>query len=290
MEQVERVGKHRKHPVWGILSRDKYIEESWSYYERLYDMIKDLVDSSGDTIIEGETVPVMKVFWDAWNENSSETFRILDRMVNSRVKDKKIDAEGLWRTMSWEDMNGDVPSDVEDRVDALINSGLLSPLSMLYIDLRHRGNLKDETIAKNQNFNSTLKVNDVRSRLALSVRRFVGDILFAKKFDKGKFSERVQYLRAGELNRTQGGLVIGIDNIVDEEYKGISINCVPFYELCFSLRTENALLMLGCRSIESVINLMENEMSDDDGIILGRDSKEEILSVLSRIYDSKGTM
>lgn len=72
-----------EHPVWKILDKEKYVEEFYTEVEELYDFIKKLVSACGTTIKDGDTVPTMKVFLDMWNEHSSETFWILDRLVNT---------------------------------------------------------------------------------------------------------------------------------------------------------------------------------------------------------------
>lgn len=72
-----------EHPVWSILDRDKYVEEFYPQLEAMYDFIKGIVTTCGNTTKDGNTVPTMKVFFDMWNEFSSETFWILDRLVNT---------------------------------------------------------------------------------------------------------------------------------------------------------------------------------------------------------------
>ena len=72
-----------EHPVWCILDRDKYVDEFQPQAEEMYDFIKGIVDTCGNTTKDGNTVPTMKVFFDMWNEFSSETFWILAELVNT---------------------------------------------------------------------------------------------------------------------------------------------------------------------------------------------------------------
>lgn len=78
-----------EHPVWGILNKDKYIEEFYPKAEEMYDFIKSIVDICGNITKDGNTVPAMKQFFDMWNEYSGETFCILDSLVNNVEDDKK---------------------------------------------------------------------------------------------------------------------------------------------------------------------------------------------------------
>lgn len=78
-----------EHPVWDILNKDKYIEEFYPKAEEMYDFIKSIVDICGNITKDGNTVPAMKQFFDMWNEYSSETFCILDSLVNNDEDDKK---------------------------------------------------------------------------------------------------------------------------------------------------------------------------------------------------------
>lgn len=68
--------------VWKILNKEKYTEEFIPQVEKMYDFIKKLVDTCGNTTVNGNTVPTMQVFFDMWNEYSHETFRILDVLVH----------------------------------------------------------------------------------------------------------------------------------------------------------------------------------------------------------------
>lgn len=72
-----------EHPVWSILRKEAYVDEFVSKAENMYDFIKALVVACGRVTVNGNTVPGMQVFFDMWNEYSSETFRILDSLVNS---------------------------------------------------------------------------------------------------------------------------------------------------------------------------------------------------------------
>lgn len=73
-----------EHPVWSILDKEKYVEEFYPQMEAMYDFIKGIVTTCGNTTKDGNTVPTMKVFFDMWNEYSSETFWILDGLVNTK--------------------------------------------------------------------------------------------------------------------------------------------------------------------------------------------------------------
>lgn len=46
----------------------------------MYDFIKNLVDTTGNVTINGETVPAMKAFFDMWNCHDTETFFILSEL------------------------------------------------------------------------------------------------------------------------------------------------------------------------------------------------------------------
>jgi len=72
-----------EHPVWKVLDKEKYVEEFIPKIEKMYDFIKSIVNICGNTTIDGNTVPTMQVFFNMWNEYSSETFWILDSLVNS---------------------------------------------------------------------------------------------------------------------------------------------------------------------------------------------------------------
>lgn len=72
-----------EHPVWKVLDKEKYVEEFIPKIEKMYDFIKSIVNICRNTTIDGNTVPTMQVFFNMWNEYSSETFWILDSLVNS---------------------------------------------------------------------------------------------------------------------------------------------------------------------------------------------------------------
>ena len=72
-----------EHPVWEVLQKEKYVEESYGKIEEQYDFIKSLVTMCGNVTKDGNTVPAMKVFFDMWDEYSHETFRSLDSLVNA---------------------------------------------------------------------------------------------------------------------------------------------------------------------------------------------------------------
>lgn len=72
-----------EHPVWQVLNKETYVEEFVPQAEKMYDFIKSMVNICGNTTIGGNTVPIMQVFFDMWNNYSKETFRILDSLVNS---------------------------------------------------------------------------------------------------------------------------------------------------------------------------------------------------------------
>lgn len=75
-----------EHPVWKVLNKGKYVEEFFPQAENMYDFIKSIVCVCGNTTVGGNTVPTMQVFFNMWNEYSSETFRILDSLVNNHMQ------------------------------------------------------------------------------------------------------------------------------------------------------------------------------------------------------------
>ena len=95
-----------EHPVWSILNKDKYVEEFYPQAEVMYDFIKGIVATCGNTTKDGNTVLAMKVFFDMWNEFSSETFWILDKLVNTEEQSEnreeimKCEAAHLGLTIS----------------------------------------------------------------------------------------------------------------------------------------------------------------------------------------------
>lgn len=74
--------QNAEHPVWSILCKEAYVEKFHPKAEEMYDFIKQLVEACGDVIQDGKAIPAMKRFFDMWNNYSSETFWILDRLVN----------------------------------------------------------------------------------------------------------------------------------------------------------------------------------------------------------------
>lgn len=76
-----------EHPVWKVLKKENFTEDFIPQAEEMYNFIKSIVDTCGNTTVDGNTVPTMKVFFDMWNEYSSETFRILDSLVNTKEEE-----------------------------------------------------------------------------------------------------------------------------------------------------------------------------------------------------------
>lgn len=76
--------KNTEHPVWKVLDKNKFIESSWEDFEKMYDFINNLVKTTGNTTVDGKTVPTMRVFFDMWNNNSSEVFWILNSLVHDK--------------------------------------------------------------------------------------------------------------------------------------------------------------------------------------------------------------
>lgn len=72
-----------EHPVWKVLNKEKYVDEFIPQAEKMYDFIKSIVNTCGNTTVDGNTIPTMQVFFNMWNEYSSETFWILDSLVNN---------------------------------------------------------------------------------------------------------------------------------------------------------------------------------------------------------------
>lgn len=71
-----------EHPVWKVLNREKYVKEFIPQAEKMYDFIKSIVNTCGNTTVDENTVHTMQVFFNMWNEYLSETFWILDSLVN----------------------------------------------------------------------------------------------------------------------------------------------------------------------------------------------------------------
>lgn len=55
----------------------------------MYDFIKSLCIKAGKVSYKVEEAPQMKVFFDLWNDYSSETFHILDHLVNDTENAKE---------------------------------------------------------------------------------------------------------------------------------------------------------------------------------------------------------
>lgn len=88
-ELRKEYGYVTEHPVWSILNKDAYAEEFYPKAEEMYDFIKGIVTVCGNTTKDGNTVPTMKVFFDMWNEFSSETFCILGKLVDDESEKSK---------------------------------------------------------------------------------------------------------------------------------------------------------------------------------------------------------
>lgn len=76
--------KNTEHPVWKVLNKSKFVESSWVDFEKMYDFINNLVKVTGNTTVNGKTVLTMRVFFDMWNNNSSEVFWILSSLVHDK--------------------------------------------------------------------------------------------------------------------------------------------------------------------------------------------------------------
>ena len=72
-----------EHPVWSVLDKSKYVDEFHPKAEEMFDFIKGIVHTCGNVTKDDNTVPAMKVFFDLWDNYSSETFAILDKLVNN---------------------------------------------------------------------------------------------------------------------------------------------------------------------------------------------------------------
>lgn len=75
-----------EHPVWKILNKEKYVEEFYTQAEEMYDFIQGIVHLCGNVTKDGNSIPAMKMFYDMWNEYSSETFRILESLVHNTTQ------------------------------------------------------------------------------------------------------------------------------------------------------------------------------------------------------------
>lgn len=72
----------KEHPVWSILRKTRYVPEFYPEAEAIYDFIKSLCMKAGSITYKGVEVSQMKIFFNLWNDYSSETFHILDHLVN----------------------------------------------------------------------------------------------------------------------------------------------------------------------------------------------------------------
>lgn len=79
----------KEHPVWNILRKKRYVPEFYPEAEAIYDFIKSLCVKAGSITYKGVEVSQMKIFFNLWNEYNSETFRILDHLVNDTENDKE---------------------------------------------------------------------------------------------------------------------------------------------------------------------------------------------------------
>lgn len=75
-----------EHKVWSLLDKTKFTEEFVPQAEYMYDFIEGIVVTNGycQSSATGELVSVMKEFFDLWNNYGSETFKILESLVNKR--------------------------------------------------------------------------------------------------------------------------------------------------------------------------------------------------------------
>lgn len=71
-----------EHPVWKILKKEKYVEEFYPKAEEMYNFIQSLINITGNTTENGETIPTMLKFFNMWNEYEDETFWILNELVH----------------------------------------------------------------------------------------------------------------------------------------------------------------------------------------------------------------
>lgn len=76
--------KNTEHPVWKVLDKSKFVEAAWRDIEEMYDFIKGIVKVTGNTTVDGNIVPKMKVFFDMWNNHSDEVFWILGSLVHDK--------------------------------------------------------------------------------------------------------------------------------------------------------------------------------------------------------------
>lgn len=48
-----------ENPVWKVLNKEKYVDEFIPQAEKMYDFIKSIVNTCGNTTVDGNTVPTM---------------------------------------------------------------------------------------------------------------------------------------------------------------------------------------------------------------------------------------
>lgn len=75
-----------EHPVWKVLYKQNYIPEFYPQAEAMYDFLKSLTDVTSKIQLNGKTVSAMKVLYNMWNNYSSETFCILQSLVEKEVE------------------------------------------------------------------------------------------------------------------------------------------------------------------------------------------------------------
>ncbi|MEY8334679.1 hypothetical protein AALB53_16475 [Lachnospiraceae bacterium 47-T17] len=73
-----------EHKVWRILNRDEYTEGGIELTEKIHDFLTNLVGTVG--------IEDAKHLFNYWKYYTSETFRILDSLVNCK-DNKKIESE-----------------------------------------------------------------------------------------------------------------------------------------------------------------------------------------------------
>ena len=64
--------------------KKKYVEEFYPKAEEMYNFIQSLINITGNTTENGETIPTMLKFFNMWNEYDPETFWILSELVHKK--------------------------------------------------------------------------------------------------------------------------------------------------------------------------------------------------------------
>ena len=82
-QEINKKEDKGMHEVWQVLKKEAYTEESWPEFEQMYDFIKRICDEAGDVMVDDKCVPAMRKFYELWDNFSSETFRILQHLVNA---------------------------------------------------------------------------------------------------------------------------------------------------------------------------------------------------------------